>query len=173
MSLLSQSFELLGTLGFFDVVLPFLLFFSISYGTLIKSNMFSKKPAINTLIALVIGLIATTSLNAVAFTKEFLPIVSVVLLIGVVLLMIPSLMGTDSNSKLFKYVKYMGVLVGIGAVIYFIISYYFPSDIVNSNMYLSQEEVATLIGVFIVIAMIILPIWYISKENKFGGNNES
>jgi len=82
---LAGAIEFLNDFGFYDVVLPFLLVFTIVFAVLEKTKLFGtydKKPKknINAMIAFVIALFFVASTNLVAGAREILPNVVVLLI---------------------------------------------------------------------------------------------
>lgn len=82
---LAGAIEFLKDFGFYDVVLPFLLVFTIIFAILEKTKIFGtedKKPKknIDAMIAFVIALFFVATTNLVAGTREFLPNVVVILI---------------------------------------------------------------------------------------------
>ncbi|MDP2908831.1 MAG: hypothetical protein Q8N77_03415, partial [Nanoarchaeota archaeon] len=75
---LAGAIEFLNEFGFYDVVLPFLLVFTLVFAILEKTKIFGveeKKPKknINAMIAFVIALFFVATTELVAGTREMLP----------------------------------------------------------------------------------------------------
>lgn len=82
---LAGAIEFLNNFGFYDVVLPFLLVFTLVFAILEKTKIFGveeKKPKknINAMIAFVIALFFVATTELVAGTREMLPNVVVLLI---------------------------------------------------------------------------------------------
>ncbi|MBL7100987.1 MAG: hypothetical protein ISS23_03480 [Nanoarchaeota archaeon] len=82
---LGEAVEFLKEFGFYDVVLPFLLVFTIVFAVLEKTKIFGtldKKPKqnINAMIAFVIALFFVAATNLVEATRQLLPQVVVLLI---------------------------------------------------------------------------------------------
>lgn len=102
-TVLGDAVELLKDFGFFDVILPFLLVFTIVFGILEKTKIFGTegekqlpKKNINAMVAFVIAFFVLAAKEIIASFQESLPIVSLVLVAIISFLM---LVGSFSSSK--------------------------------------------------------------------------
>ncbi len=112
--------------GFFDVVLPFLLVFTIVFAILEKTMILGHednkpKKNINAMVAFSIALFVVAASNIVAVLQQSLPMVTLVLIVIVsFMLLMGSFMGTGEFSfKDYKYTKYFLVLfliIGISLI---------------------------------------------------------
>ncbi len=96
-TVLGNAIELLQDFGFFDVVLPFLLIFTIVFGMLEKTKIFGTekigdshypKKNINAMFAFVVAFFVIAAKEIVAAIQESLPLVSFILLAIVSFLML-------------------------------------------------------------------------------------
>ena len=88
-SVLAGAIQMLQRMGFFDILLPFLLVFAIVYGILEKTGIFGeKRHDINAVIALVIGLMVAVTTFVVNILTGFLPLVGLLAVIIVMFLML-------------------------------------------------------------------------------------
>jgi len=101
-TILGTAVDFLESFGFFDVILPFLLVFTVVFGILEKTKIFGTNPDgtpkknINSMVAFVIGFFVVAAREIVASLQEALPIVAL-LLIAVVSFLI--LMGSFVSGK--------------------------------------------------------------------------
>lgn len=102
---LGGAIKLLQDFGFFDVILPFLLVFTIVFGILEKTRIFGvekigdreyPKKNINAMVAFVIAFFFITAKEMVSSIQTSLPIVSLILIAVVCFLM---LVGSFASSK--------------------------------------------------------------------------
>ncbi len=120
---LAGAVEFLKEFGFYDVVLPFLLVFTIVYAVLQKTKIFgAKEPTknINAMIAFVIALFFVATTNLVAGTKELLPNVVVLLITLMSFMMLVGFFYTDKefsfeNNKFWKV--FLTIIFFIGIVL--------------------------------------------------------
>lgn len=113
--------------GFFDVVLPFLLVFTIVFAVLEKTMILGKekvggedkpKKNIDAMVAFSIALFVVAASNIVAVLQQSLPMVTLVLIVIICLMLLTgSFMGTEEFSfKNYKITKYFLVFFIIIAV---------------------------------------------------------
>ncbi len=116
--------------GFFDVVLPFLLVFTIVFAVLEKTMILGKekvggedkpKKNIDAMVAFSIALFVVAASNVVAVLQQSLPMVTLVLIVIIsFMLLMGSFMGTGEFSfNNYKYTKYFLVLfliIGISLI---------------------------------------------------------
>lgn len=104
-TVLGDAVELLKDFGFFDVILPFLLVFTVVFGILEKTKIFGTekigdkdypKKNINAMVAFVIAFFVLAAKEIIASFQESLPIVSLFLVAIISFLM---LVGSFSSSK--------------------------------------------------------------------------
>ncbi len=120
---LAGAIEFLKEFGFYDVVLPFLLVFTIVYAVLQKTKIFgAKEPTknINAMIAFVMALFFVATTNLVAGTVELLPNVVVLLITLMSFMMLVGFFYTDKefsfeNHKFWKV--FLTIIFFIGIVL--------------------------------------------------------
>ncbi|MBU4501928.1 MAG: hypothetical protein KKA79_04995 [Nanoarchaeota archaeon] len=110
-----QAIQLMEDFGFYDVVLPFLLVFTLIFATLEKTKILGKESRkYNALIALTISLMFVAATNLVEALNEYLPIVGLVLAIFLGLMLILGLFGVQEG----KGVQTLGwILAGVVSII--------------------------------------------------------
>jgi len=121
---LGGAIEFLKEFGFFDVVLPFLLVFTIVFAVLEKTKIFGggkeSKKNINAMIAFVFALFFVSATNLVAGTVELLPNVTVLLITLMSFMMLVGFFYTDKefsfeNHKFWKV--FLTIIFFIGIVL--------------------------------------------------------
>ncbi|MCD6547418.1 MAG: hypothetical protein J7K22_02585, partial [Nanoarchaeota archaeon] len=124
-SLLLGGIQTLKEIGFFDFFLPFILFFAIVYGALDKTKVFGEnRKDINSVIALVISLIASTTGWVLKGVAGFLPWVGFIALVVVAFLMLAAMVYGGEVENLFKsvWVKSLSLLfivIALGTGLYY------------------------------------------------------
>ena len=105
-TVLGEAVEFLQDFGFFDVILPFLLVFTIVFGVLEKTKIFGTemiggkpypKKNINSMMAFVVAFFVVTAKEIVAAIQTSLPMVSLILLAIVSFLMLIGSLATGEN----------------------------------------------------------------------------
>jgi len=99
---LQSAIDFLKSFGFFDIVLPFILVFTIVFAILEKTKILGKedKKNVNALVAFAVGLFVVAASNIVDVLRDALPVISLLL---VVLLSAMLLVGTIHGDEEFKY----------------------------------------------------------------------
>ena len=127
---LGNAIDFLTAFGFFDVVLPFLLVFTVTFGVLEKSNLFGAgKKNLNAMLAFTVGFLvvaATQITQAIQLSipkVAFMLIVLISLLILVGSMMAPHAAGLDFWAQLHRYVKWpVGFIIGVSVLAIFLSS---------------------------------------------------
>lgn len=104
-SVLANTIEFFHKFGMFDIVLPFLLVFTIVFAILEKTRVLGEEKGeprknLNSMVAFVIGLIFISIIRLVEVINQALPEVALVLIIAVSLLMLVGLFWGTSEVKL-------------------------------------------------------------------------
>ena len=89
--------KLMVDLGVMDVILPFLLIFSIVYGTLIKTRMMEKKQS--SIVAFVLAFMFIAITNYVGGLTKAVPLIALAFVVGVCLVLIMSGVGINIAEK--------------------------------------------------------------------------
>jgi hypothetical protein len=126
-SLVGGAFDILIKIGFLNLIVPFVLFYSIVFGMLEKTQLFAssdkdgKKKSddmrnLHSLIAFALGITATAASYAVGITQNFLPVLGIASVVLLGLMMVlgmafgPDFDSTISKSKSYKII--IGISVG-------------------------------------------------------------
>ena len=114
---LEIAINFLRDFGFFDVVLPFLLVFTIVFAILEKTMILGSennkpKKNLNSMVAFAMALFVIAASNVVSILQQSLPLVTLVLIVILsFMLLMGSFMGSGEFSfKNYKYTKYFLVL---------------------------------------------------------------
>ena len=143
-------FQLEG-IGVFEFLLPFLLIFAVVYGVLISMGIFGRRPGINVVISVAIGLLAIRFPLFTQFYQELFPRLGIGITILLMLLILSGLFFTKFNTRIF-----MLVLSVIAAVLAIIILYQTFGYLGWLDYgYFGANAVAWIIGSVIFAALII------------------
>lgn len=138
--------------GVFSYVLPFLLIFAIVFGILMKIKVFGDNKGLNTVIALVIGLLALQFELVPIFFSEIFPRVGIALSVILTLLILVGLF-LDPDNKAVNY-----GLLGVGVIIFLVVLIKTAGYLGWSSFYLWYANWPTILlvgGVIAVIAAVI------------------
>jgi len=180
MNPLENAIGLLQDFGFFSVVLPFLLVYSLIYGLLTKTNIFgseSEAQSVNQVIALSIGAFVITSTDVVNLMMGIIPQASFLLVVILMLMMMAALMGLKmgAGEGLFGMAGGGKTLFGIITLVFLMIIdagveggipivRQINELVIGSQPFLLQgEALSTILGLGFVIGIPMIIIYWLSK----------
>jgi hypothetical protein len=160
--------ETLRTMGFFDVLLPFLLIFAIVFGILEKVKLFDRHD-LNAVIAFVIGMLVIGTAWTVGLLSGFLPWVGTlsVVFLGAIILMafFWGDMGAITKSTPAKIIAGV-VILAIFAVV--LVPMMFP-DLMTMFAYPQMSAFSLVdLGALIAILAVFFGIYYVAKGGSKG-----
>jgi hypothetical protein len=124
MSLFSEALQFFGDIGLFDVVLPFLLVFTIVFGVLEKSNVLGKdKKNLNAMVAFCTGFFVVASAQLVALISEFVAYSALVLVILIMFMILYGSLHSEQTEGIALedgWLKFFTVLVVISLAFIFL-----------------------------------------------------
>lgn len=178
---LANALEFLKDFGFFDVVLPFLLIFTIVFGILEKTKVFGTetgkpdgKPQqrINAMVAFVIALFFVAIPSLVASIQISLPQIAMLLIVIVVFLMLlASLASGGTSFDLFQmpgkgkmfWIAVMYILIFVGVIAIFLNSFGWLDPVMD---YVKDNWSDTLIVSLIFLVIIVVTIYIVVQDPK-------
>lgn len=111
--------EGLDDIGFYDVALPFLLVFTISFAILQKIKIFGDKGKnFNAVIAVVMAFLVVKNAAIVEVMNAFLPQISLISIIIVVTLLLIGILLNKENASFTGPLAGIGILLTFGAIIF-------------------------------------------------------
>ncbi|MBS3156998.1 hypothetical protein J4442_02380 [Candidatus Woesearchaeota archaeon] len=142
-------------IGGFDIILPFLLVFAITFAILDKIKLFGEKKNINTIIAIILAFFLILQQDFVFLLQGVLPRVSMLM---VTLIMILLVAGTFGFSEFGEGWKSLSVIVAIVGVIW-AIGASSNWDIPAFDLLTDQD-----IAILLILGVFVLVIWFVVKE---------
>lgn len=147
--------------GGFDIILPFLLIFAVTFAILQKIKLFGvddKSRKIDMIISLIIAFFLVMQQELVAVIQGFLPRVSMLILVLLMILLVVGIFAGGAEwggsiSGLAVIVAIVGVLWAIGASLKWNVPFL--------DLFTEQD-----VAVIIVIGIFVLVIWLIVKEPR-------
>lgn len=121
---LGSALDFLKDFGFFDVILPFLLVFTIVFAILEKTRIFGVdkidgkeygKKSVNSMVAFVIGFFVVAAKQVVASLQVSLPNVALVLIIAICFMM---LAGSFMGDKEFSFEQRKGWIIFLTLIMF-------------------------------------------------------
>lgn len=153
----------LQSIGFYEYVLPFLLVFAIIFAALEKTQLFgSGKTNINVIVALIFGFLLVAQQGVVKTINEFLPNVSLILIVVLAGLLVISMLAGEEYQGLSKGLMGIGV---IAVIIAFVIALW-PEQIT----FLDSYDKERLLYTGIIVLAFIGVIWLIAGGKKDSSN---
>lgn len=171
---LAGAIEFLNDFGFYDVVLPFLLVFTIIFGILEKTKIFgteNKKPKknINAMIAFVIALFFVASTNLVAGARELLPNVVVLLITLMSFMMLVGFFYADKEFSFeqHKFWKVFLTIIFFIGIVLLALHAFTPEFFEDFGGFWSSTTGVTILFLAIIIGTII----FVTAGKKGGGSD--
>jgi hypothetical protein len=119
-SIFAAGIQSLHAMGFFNILLPFMLVFTIVYGVLERSKFFGEnRHDINAVIGLVLGLMVVISAFVLQVLTDFLPLIGLFAVVLVCFMLLISMFwGEAQNIFDNKWIKYSAVVVIAGVIVF-------------------------------------------------------
>ncbi len=153
--------------GGFDVVLPFILVFAVTFAVLRKIKLFGENKNVDAIVSLILAAFLVSATDLVDILVGFLPRVSMIVLVLLMLILVVGIF--SGESKWGGGWLFWGAVVGIAAVLWAL------GAAADWEVPLVEEITEQDIGTLIVIGVFVLVIWLIvrepgGKEGKSLGN---
>ncbi|MEM2115389.1 MAG: hypothetical protein QW524_00265 [Candidatus Woesearchaeota archaeon] len=191
MSAFGNSLLFLARLGFFDVILPFLLIFTLLYAVLDRTNILGyftktetvRKKNLNAIVAFSIAFLVISSAKAVSFLVSFIPKVMIIfIIISLLVILAASLYGYSGEDQFKidpKYRKWflIAVFVSVGVILFMVID--FNEILSNPNINflrllfgrISIDWEDVFYGI-LMLALTLGAIWLVVREPTTGSKKE-
>ncbi|MBS3152533.1 hypothetical protein J4230_03935 [Candidatus Woesearchaeota archaeon] len=164
---LADSINYLISLGIFDILLPFLLIFSIVFAILEKTKILgSDKKNINAIVAVVVGMLVIVQQGIVQTINLFLPRVSLIIVVILMGLLVISMIAGREFSGLKGGVLGFAIIVIIIAIILALTT---PPTGYGSN-WLTPTDVQILLSLGIPLLVLFIVIGLVTGGSK--GNSQ-
>jgi len=175
---LGSALDFLTDFGFFDVILPFLLVFTIVFAILEKTKIFGvdkiddkeyPKKNINAMVAFVIGFFVVATKEVVEALKFSLPNVALTLIIVVCFMMLAgSFMGDEEFSfkKRKGWVIFLTLVMFLAVILIFLNAFGWLEPIVDYVMNNTGSVVVPLVLLVVVVGTILFVVGGGSPKGK-------
>ncbi len=151
----------------YDVILPFLLVFTLAFGILEKSKIFGDKRNINMIVSLILGLLFLQNNYLVFVVQRFLPNVSIMLIIFLMFLLLFAIFG-GTHTAWSGGALTLGFIVSIVAIIMALSTDLLPFGGGGLlDFYYSLDPATRGLIVFIIILLIVVGV--VTHEKKGSG----
>lgn len=153
---------LIGNEFFTNVILPFVLVFTVVFAILEKTEAASKKRDINAIISLVIGLIVIGVPAAIGTIQKFIPIIAVLLVILFAWMLVFGFVGEKVkvtwSSGLQKFFLVSLGLVLLAAIMWAVASSTGLFDMVNVDKVISAQITQTILFIGAIVAVVAIVV---------------
>ncbi|MBS3151427.1 hypothetical protein J4443_03560 [Candidatus Woesearchaeota archaeon] len=149
--------------GGFDVVLPFLLVFAVTFAILRKIRLFGENKNVDAIVSLILAAFLVSSTAIVEVLVGFLPRVSMIVLVLLMLILVVGIF--SGKSEWGGGWLFWGAVVGIISVIWAL------GAAADWDVPLVGEMTEQDVGTLIVVGVFVLVIWLIVREP--GGDKKS
>lgn len=154
----------------FQVILPFLLVFTLVFAVLDKSEVLGKgKRSINALVALIIGLIVVAFGKAVEIINNMIPFLAVSLVVILVFMILLGALYEQGTFKIHENVKWVFMIIiaiaVVIAVLYFTGAWDFLYEYVMDGGS-SSSVISTIVFVVLIIVAVAFVFWGTGKSGS-------
>ena len=156
-------------IGVYDVILPFLLVFTLAFAILEKSKIFGQdKRNINLIVGLILGLLFLQNNYLVYMVQRFLPNVSMMLIVGLMFLLLFAIFGGE-NREWTGGALTLGFIVSIVAIILALSTDLLPFGEWGLLDYYNSLDPGTR-GFIWLIILILVVIGFVTRGEKSSGH---
>ena len=148
--------ETFADVGGFDVVLPFLLVFAVTFAVLRKIKLFGENKNVDAIVSLILAAFLVSSTRIIEVLVGFLPRVSMIVL---VLLMLILVVGIFSGGS-----EWGGGWLFIGAIVAILAVLWALGAAADWDVPLVGEITEQDVGTLIIVGVFVLVIWLIVRE---------
>ena len=148
--------ESFADVGGFEVVLPFLLVFAVTFSVLEKIKLFGENKRVDAIVSLILAAFLVSATDLVQVLIGFLPRVSMIVL---VLLMMILVVGLFSGKS-----EWGGGMLFLGAVVAILAVLWALGAAADWDVPLIGEITEQDVGTLIVVGVFVLVIWLIVRE---------
>ena len=179
MAYLEDIIVYLDKIGFFSIMLPFILIFSIVYAILEKTKILGTekvgkeelpKRNVNLIVAFSVALLAVASSQATSIITIALPHIVILIFVAVFSMVFLGIFGQESDWKKNKAVKYYSGAMIIALLLIFLNAIDWLDEIID--YFESNTNISNLIGVIILFGVIALVILWITQPEEKSGKNK-
>ena len=169
--------SLLDRIGVYDIVLPFLLVFTIMFAILEKTKILGlekiegemmPKKNLNAMVALIVAFLVVASTRLVAAINEVMANIILLLILAICFLLLVGVFHSDKEFSLDKspWVKFFMIFMFIGIVVIFLNALGWLQEILKVLENFDQDWAATLVFIVLIIGFMVYITWDKPKGSK-------
>ncbi|MEK6907578.1 MAG: hypothetical protein AABW45_03550 [Nanoarchaeota archaeon] len=152
--------------GLYEIALPFLLIFTITFAILEKTSIFGKeKSRINAIVAVILGLLIINQFEIVDRLNLFLPKISLFIVVAIMFLVLLGVFGANIETG------FSGVLLGVAAIFSLLVVYWALTPYVGLDFFgpsWLESWVYDNSGTLIFLVIVGIIIWSVVSKPKTG-----
>jgi len=179
-STLSNAIDFFRAFGFFDIILPFLLVFTIVFAILEKTKILGEERSnLNAMVAFVIGLLVVAASNIVGIINESLPNIVLLLVVSIsFLLLIGAFMQTgemDFPGKHPRWYTFFVIVMFVGTVLIFLGAIRDDkgkSFLTKTYDYIINNFDSAIFASIVIVIIIVVMIFVITRSPKLSGSQD-
>lgn len=154
--------EFLVEFGLYDVILPFVLIFTVVYATLDKTEIFGKEQRkVNMMVAFVFGFVAIASLNYAMVINQIVAYTALFMVAAVCVLILAGNLGFSAIDQDMK-MKILVAFVSLGAILVMLAGIFGWFKSVRFNL----EGIKAVTTVVLAVAFFVLIIWWVTRDKE-------
>jgi len=177
-SVFRNAIDFLNVVGVYDVILPFLLVFTIVFAILEKTKILGIEKAgdkvytkknLNAMVAFISSFLVVASTKLVGVINEAVASVVLVLIVSVCFLLLIGVFFKTGEFSLEQYPRWIGffmILMFIGVVLIFLNALDWLKYILSLFVYWDSQWAATFLLFILVIVFMVFITWEPKKESK-------
>lgn len=144
--------------GIYDVVLPFILVFTLIYGSLQKSKILGEDKNVDAAVATTIGFLVVASIQIVSSLQTIITITTVFFLIIILGFIIAGTLGVSPRKTDTKQMGFFAGLLLLGLLVF---------SVTNIQQYIDTELIQTILfsPTTITVLAFALVVWWITRGN--------
>lgn len=161
-----EQFNLLGSPFFTNVILPFVLVFTVIFAILEKTAVLGKKKDVNAIVALILGLVAVGVPAAIGVLQNLIPVIAVLIIILFSWFLVFGFVGDRVGDPGWSKGMIKVFLIVIGIILLGIVTWavgIFDYVIVDQVLTAKVMQMTLLVGAIIAIVAIV-----VTSEDKVG-----
>ena len=150
-------------IGFFDLILPFLLVFAIVFGILSYMKIFGDNKAVHVIIAVILGLLAIRAQFFSAFLAEIAPRLGVGLTILLAILILIGLFVPEGHQKTIGWILLaiaFIILIVILSQLYRVFGYF------TGDLGLTSSELIAWVAMIVILLGIVIVVVIAAQKGK-------
>src|SRR3989338_3071230 len=174
-----NAIEFFVDLGVYDIILPFLLVFTIMFAVLEKTKILGiekigdkeyTKKNLNAMIAFVVALLVVASTQLVRIINEVMANAVLLIVLAISFLLLVGVLYTDKQFSLedSPWAKFFTVIMFVGIVIIFLNALGWLQPILSLFTNIEAEWAGSIVFIVIILGF----MWYITKEPNKGEKKE-